>query len=182
MKTVQLTENEVRGLCLKSREIFLTQPILLELEAPLKICGTYMSQAEVWNIWARGPVNGPLIHCTVYGLFLDCLQFRVYLKGHDWNIALLLSLAENISMANRSCTIDSYCIQYYPGSKLTSFPCPAQLSVTCSIENSRRENLGTRLVSKRAVTMHWEWWVLIRIRIGPYHTDRHPNTCVLCTH
>ncbi|XP_069044339.1 serine/threonine-protein phosphatase PP1-gamma catalytic subunit B-like [Lepisosteus oculatus] len=38
-KNVQLTENEIRGLCLKSREIFLSQPILLELEAPLKICG-----------------------------------------------------------------------------------------------------------------------------------------------
>ena len=34
-----MTEGEVRGLCLKSREIFLSQPILLELEAPLKICG-----------------------------------------------------------------------------------------------------------------------------------------------
>ena len=38
-KNVQLTENEIRGLCLKSRELFLSQPILLELEAPLKICG-----------------------------------------------------------------------------------------------------------------------------------------------
>jgi hypothetical protein len=38
-KIVQMTEGEVRGLCLKSREIFLSQPILLELEAPLKICG-----------------------------------------------------------------------------------------------------------------------------------------------
>jgi hypothetical protein len=38
-KTVHMTEAEVRGLCLKSREIFLSQPILLELEAPLKICG-----------------------------------------------------------------------------------------------------------------------------------------------
>lgn len=34
-----MTEAEVRGLCLKSREIFLQQSILLELEAPLKICG-----------------------------------------------------------------------------------------------------------------------------------------------
>ena len=39
MKTVQLSENEVKGLCLKSREIFLSQPILLELGAPLQICG-----------------------------------------------------------------------------------------------------------------------------------------------
>jgi serine/threonine-protein phosphatase PP1 catalytic subunit len=38
-KNVHLSEHEVRGLCLKSREIFLSQPILLELEAPLKICG-----------------------------------------------------------------------------------------------------------------------------------------------
>ena len=38
-KNVQLTETEIRGLCLKSRELFLSQPILLELEAPLKICG-----------------------------------------------------------------------------------------------------------------------------------------------
>ena len=42
MKTVQMTEAEVRGLCLKSREIFLSQPILLELEAPLKICGKFI--------------------------------------------------------------------------------------------------------------------------------------------
>ncbi|KAH7960025.1 hypothetical protein HPB49_016266 [Dermacentor silvarum] len=38
-KNVQLSENEIRGLCLKGREVFLSQPILLELEAPLKICG-----------------------------------------------------------------------------------------------------------------------------------------------
>lgn len=38
-KNVQLSEGEIRGLCLKSRELFLNQPILLELEAPLKICG-----------------------------------------------------------------------------------------------------------------------------------------------
>jgi len=38
-KNVQLTETEIRNLCLKCREIFLSQPILLELEAPLKICG-----------------------------------------------------------------------------------------------------------------------------------------------
>lgn len=36
-----MSENEIRGLCLKSREIFLSQPILLELEAPLKICGKF---------------------------------------------------------------------------------------------------------------------------------------------
>ena len=38
-KQVNLTEAEVRGLCIKSRDIFINQPILLELEAPIKICG-----------------------------------------------------------------------------------------------------------------------------------------------
>lgn len=40
-KAVQLAEHEIRSLCIKSREMFLSQPILLELEAPLKICGKY---------------------------------------------------------------------------------------------------------------------------------------------
>jgi serine/threonine-protein phosphatase PP1 catalytic subunit len=40
-KQVNLTEAEIRGLCMKAREIFISQPILLELEAPIKICGMF---------------------------------------------------------------------------------------------------------------------------------------------
>lgn len=40
-RQVNLTENEIRWLCIKSREIFVQQPILLELEAPIKICGIF---------------------------------------------------------------------------------------------------------------------------------------------
>jgi hypothetical protein len=43
-KVVEMKESEIRALCLKSREIFLNQPILLELEAPLKICGDIHGQ------------------------------------------------------------------------------------------------------------------------------------------
>lgn len=38
-RQVNLTENEIRWLCVKSKEIFTNQPVLLELEAPIKICG-----------------------------------------------------------------------------------------------------------------------------------------------
>lgn len=38
-RQVTLTENEIRWLCVRSKEIFSSQPVLLELEAPLKICG-----------------------------------------------------------------------------------------------------------------------------------------------
>eukprot|EP00361_Fabrea_salina_P000238 CAMPEP_0202427736 /NCGR_PEP_ID=MMETSP1345-20130828/1894_1 /ASSEMBLY_ACC=CAM_ASM_000843 /TAXON_ID=342563 /ORGANISM="Fabrea Fabrea salina" /LENGTH=328 /DNA_ID=CAMNT_0049038523 /DNA_START=980 /DNA_END=1966 /DNA_ORIENTATION=- len=43
-KQVNLTEQEVRGLCIHAREIFMQQPILLELEAPLRICGDIHGQ------------------------------------------------------------------------------------------------------------------------------------------
>jgi serine/threonine-protein phosphatase PP1 catalytic subunit len=43
-KQVTLTEAEIRFLCVKSREVFMTQPVLLELEAPIKICGDIHGQ------------------------------------------------------------------------------------------------------------------------------------------
>lgn len=38
-KQVQLSEAEIKQLCVASKDIFLQQPNLLELEAPIKICG-----------------------------------------------------------------------------------------------------------------------------------------------
>ena len=38
-KQVNLTDGEIKGICNKATEIFISQPILLELEAPIKICG-----------------------------------------------------------------------------------------------------------------------------------------------
>ena len=45
-KQVNLLEGEIKGLCHKCKEIFMQQPIFLELEAPLKVCGnTQITQA-----------------------------------------------------------------------------------------------------------------------------------------
>ena len=43
-KQVMLAEGEIKWLCQKSREVFMTQPVLLELEAPIKICGDIHGQ------------------------------------------------------------------------------------------------------------------------------------------
>ena len=43
-KPVHLEEYEIKYLCLTARDIFINQPILLELEAPIKICGDIHGQ------------------------------------------------------------------------------------------------------------------------------------------
>ncbi|CAE7476549.1 gsp-2 [Symbiodinium natans] len=44
LKLVQLTEVEISSLCFLSREVFMDQPILLELGCPLKVCGDVHGQ------------------------------------------------------------------------------------------------------------------------------------------
>ena len=39
-KQVNLPEEWIRALCIKAKEIFMSQPVLLNLEAPIKLCGT----------------------------------------------------------------------------------------------------------------------------------------------
>jgi serine/threonine-protein phosphatase PP1 catalytic subunit len=61
-KQVNLLEGEIKALCMKSKEIFMQQPIFLELEAPLKICGTYKNynksllRRHTWTVSRSTPI------------------------------------------------------------------------------------------------------------------------------
>lgn len=65
-KTVILGEHEIKNLCLKAREIFINQPVLLELEAPIKICGKFVH-------------TGSLVLCVLLSLFLSISLCVIYL-------------------------------------------------------------------------------------------------------
>jgi serine/threonine-protein phosphatase PP1 catalytic subunit len=43
-RQVQLREEEIRDLCIKARNVFLSQMPLLELDAPIKVCGDIHGQ------------------------------------------------------------------------------------------------------------------------------------------
>ena len=60
-KPVNLLEQEIRSLCSRARDIFLSQSPLLELEAPIKICGDIHGQ-----YW--GMLSPPLL------FFLSCFR------------------------------------------------------------------------------------------------------------
>ncbi|KHG01787.1 Serine/threonine-protein phosphatase PP1 [Gossypium arboreum] len=45
-KQVQLSEGEIRQLCVNARQIFLSQPNLLQIHAPLRICGDIHGQYQ----------------------------------------------------------------------------------------------------------------------------------------
>jgi len=50
-----LTELEICTLCMRSRDVFMDQPILLELECPLKVCGDVHGQyADVLRLFECG--------------------------------------------------------------------------------------------------------------------------------
>lgn len=74
-KNVNLSENDIKNLCNKAREIFISQPILLELEAPIKVCGKFhdflssnqvMSMANTTIYSTFSSVAASLQRLTIY--------------------------------------------------------------------------------------------------------------------
>ena len=71
-KPVQLQEYEIKYLCTKAREIFINQPILLELEAPIKICGACPALITALCSLRTGDIHGQyydLLRLFEYGGF-----------------------------------------------------------------------------------------------------------------
>ncbi len=78
-KQVQLTEQEIRQLCLTAKEIFMSQPNLLELEAPIKICG---EDLQLYRVSRLHPGKSTNI-CTIcagdiHGQYSDLLRLFEY--------------------------------------------------------------------------------------------------------
>ncbi|EGR30763.1 protein phosphatase catalytic gamma isoform, putative [Ichthyophthirius multifiliis] len=71
IRSSALSEAEIKALCLKSREIFLSQPMLLELEAPIKICGKN-------NINIKYLPLRKLIKGDIHGQYPDLLRMFEY--------------------------------------------------------------------------------------------------------
>ena len=66
-KQVNLSENEIKGLISKARDIFINQPMLLELEAPIKICG------KINNFSTKSKKIG-----DIHGQYYDLLRLFEY--------------------------------------------------------------------------------------------------------
>lgn len=65
-KRVLLIESEIRQLCVTAKQIFLAQPNLLELEAPINICGTLFSFSFIQSIFLIKFIVFLLIYIFLY--------------------------------------------------------------------------------------------------------------------
>ncbi|OMP06117.1 hypothetical protein COLO4_08353 [Corchorus olitorius] len=129
-KQVQLTEAEIKQLCVASKEIFLSQPNLLELEAPIKICGAigciftdyclYDSNIFLIKLWVLyegfkiTSVLSILDRGDVHGQFSDLLRLFEY--GGYPPAANYLFLGDYVDRGKQSietiCLLLAYKIKY----------------------------------------------------------------------
>lgn len=71
IRQAQVTEAEVRQLCQASKVIFISQPILLEIEAPIKICGDIHGQySDLLRLFEYGGYP-PLANYLFLGDYVD---------------------------------------------------------------------------------------------------------------
>ncbi|KAL8878193.1 MAG: hypothetical protein Q9198_003950 [Flavoplaca austrocitrina] len=119
-KQVQLLESEISFLCTKAREIFMWQPMLLELEAPIKICGDVHGQYYDLLRWFEYTGFPPKANYLFLGNYVDygkqsletiCLLLAYKIKYPE-NFFLLRGNHETASM-NRMHGFYDECKQRY---------------------------------------------------------------------
>ncbi|TYZ57873.1 hypothetical protein PybrP1_010273 [[Pythium] brassicae (nom. inval.)] len=77
---VNLAESDIRELCLYAREAFLSQPLLLELKAPIKICGDLHGQYfDLLRLFESGGFPSDANYLFL-GLETTCLLLAYKLK------------------------------------------------------------------------------------------------------
>ncbi|CAM8895752.1 unnamed protein product [Rhodiola kirilowii] len=70
-KQAQLSESEIKQLCIASKNVFLQQPNLLEIEAPIKICGDIHGQySDLLRLFEYGGFP-PLANYLFLGDYVD---------------------------------------------------------------------------------------------------------------
>lgn len=70
---VRLSENEIKLLCVRARNVIMNQPMLLELEAPIKICGDVHGQyTDLLRLFEYG--GYVIYYCIIYDNFPLCFR------------------------------------------------------------------------------------------------------------
>jgi hypothetical protein len=112
-KQVQLSEGEIKQLCVASREIFIQQPNLLELAAPIKICGAHYLSLLLLLLFffslfffrlvkfSRGSFKIGWFLCDYY--FSDVFYFFMWLvDGYTmFSFRLVVEFQEEIKLSGR---------------------------------------------------------------------------------
>lgn len=100
-KQVQLSESEIKQLCVASRDIFINQPNLLELEAPIKICGTLSFLFSLSNLLPFSVQGLEML----LGVMVDSKEMQVtHLVFRAWDFFFIISVVQRHP-----------CLMYYVG-------------------------------------------------------------------